>query len=632
MDEVVVREKIPWISTTSRRIVGLDGLRALAVIAVIAYHLAPSFLPGGYIGVDIFFVISGFLITTLLITEHTRTHKISLKKFWERRAKRILPALIAVVCIISPIALLIHGDILVGIGRQILGVLTFSSNWIEIAAGTNYFDASNPHLFTNFWSLAVEEQFYVFWPLLIAGTLSISFLSKHLKRAAIICFLLAISSALLMAAIYKSTAATRVYYGTDTHLFGLMLGASLAFWGQGRATLLPQRRLQLPLRVPFIRIPIQFLGVISLIGLFILMATMSEQSTITYSGGLFLASVLATILILATISSHGLLQKLFTWKIFEWVGARSYGIYLWHWPILTLLRITLPRASLWEIAILTVTLTVFTSILSYRFLENPLRKIGFRAFIGRSIRREAIIIDAAITRWRVRIHPALVPSILAIALTVITVISAPSQTQAQQRIQAGESAIKKAELTQKKAPAKITAVTPTTPKRIPLSATIDGNDMTLVGDSVALASAPALETEFPGILIDAKVSRSLRVGGFDTIDSLNAAGNLRQVVIIGLATNGYYGTGNLDTLMSELGNRTVIFVTGHAPDDWVTGNNQSLHDTIKNYPNMYIAEWDTAISAHPEELGDDGIHPNSAAGEQLYAECIEDALTRAKAR
>jgi peptidoglycan/LPS O-acetylase OafA/YrhL len=628
MEEVVVREKAPWVSNASRHIVGLDGLRALAVIAVIAYHLAPSLLPGGYIGVDIFFVISGFLITTLLITEHTRTGKINLKKFWSRRAKRILPALIAVVCVISPIALLLHGDILVGIGRQILGALTFSSNWIEIVAGTNYFDASNPHLFTNFWSLAVEEQFYALWPLVILGALSLSFFSKRLKRAALLCLLLSVGSAVLMAIIYKQSTATRVYYGTDTHLFGLMLGASLAFWGQARAARFPQRRLQLPLRIPLIRLPIQFLGIVSLIGLITLMATLSEQSMTTYSGGLFLASALSTILILATISSHGFLQRLFSLKPLEWIGVRSYGIYLWHWPILTLLRIVLPKAPLWEIAALTCTFTILSAILSFRFLETPLRKVGFNRFIKRSIRREAIIIDEAITRWRVRIHPMLVPSILAVILTVTAVISAPAETQAQQRIQAGQLAVEKAQAIARAHPAP--PLPPPGPKRARLSAAVTGNDMTLIGDSVTLASAPALETEFPGILIDAKVSRSLRVGGFDTVDALNAAGNLRQVVIVALATNGYYGTGNLDKLIAELGNRTLIFVTGHAPDDWASGNNQELHDAINHYPNVYIAEWDNAINAHPDYLGDDGVHPNSEAGEQLYATCIADAIARAK--
>jgi len=210
-------------------------------------------------------------------------------------------------------------------------------------------------------------------------------------------------------------------------------------------------------------------------------------------------------------------------------------------------------------------------------------------------------------------------------------MTAPSQTQAEHRIKVGQLAIQKAASSEKQ---RVTLTTSQSKKAVaPLPILpIKGSDMTLIGDSVALASAPALETTFPGILVDAKVSRALRTGGFDEVDSLNSAGNLRRVVIIGLATNGYFGTGNLDVLMDKLGkDRIVIFVTGHAPDDtWVADNNDYLRRTAKQYPNMYIAEWDNAISAHPDEIGPDNIHPDALPGEQLYADCISTALAQAE--
>jgi len=629
MNEVVTQEKMPWNSADRRHIVGLDGLRALAVIAVIAYHITPTWLPGGFIGVDIFFVISGFIITTLLVSEHNRAQRISVKQFWKRRIKRIVPALLTVVCIVSSIAFFIHGDILVGVGRQILGALTFSSNWLEIIAGTNYFDASSPHLFTNFWSLAVEEQFYVIWPLFVIMLLSVPFFAKHLKRAMAVCVLLALGSALLMTFLFQHTTATRVYYGTDTHLFGLMLGAALAFWGQARAAKLPQRRLQLPLHLPLIKIPVQYIGILSLAGLCMLMLFISEQSTFTYDGGLFLASLLSCLLILATISAKGLLQRLFSLKPLEWIGVRSYALYLWHWPALVLLKTLLPKVTpFWEIATLTYIVTLVAAMISYSILEAPIKHHGVRRLIHRLIRREAVIVDQTITRWRLRVHPLLVPGLVGVALTITAVITAPSQTQAEQRIEAGQAAIQKAMILAKKQ-AIINALKP---KRVNLPSSIGGNDMTLIGDSVALASAPALEATFPGILIDAKVSRALRTGGFDEINTLDTSNNLRKVVIIGLATNGYFGNGNLEALMNELGKeRVVIFVTGYAPgDSWVTNNNDYIHQIAKQYPNIYIAEWDTVISNHPDEIGPDGIHPDTPPGEQLYADCISTALAQAK--
>ena len=154
---------------TSDRLPGLDGLRALAVGAVLVFHLRATWLPGGFLGVDVFFVISGFLITTLLLRERARTGRLDLPRFWRRRARRLVPALVLVVVTSTVLARFLEPDLLVGIGRQTLGALTFTTNWLEISAGTDYFHATSPQLFMTFWSLAVEEQFYLLWPLLLLG-------------------------------------------------------------------------------------------------------------------------------------------------------------------------------------------------------------------------------------------------------------------------------------------------------------------------------------------------------------------------------------------------------------------------------------------------------------------------------
>jgi hypothetical protein len=231
-------------SSRHNYISGLDGLRALAVVAVIVFHLFPAALPGGYIGVDLFFVISGFLITTLLIAEHARSGKVRLGKFWLRRARRLLPALFVTILVIGSVIFFVRGDIAVGIGRQIFGAATFSSNWMEIAAGTDYFSSSIPHLFLNFWSLGVEEQFYLVWPvvalLIVAGI-------KRPKIGMVLALLFALASGGWMAYAYAHGASTtRVYYGTDTHFFGLMIGAFLAFWARVYAPNKALRRLFTP--------------------------------------------------------------------------------------------------------------------------------------------------------------------------------------------------------------------------------------------------------------------------------------------------------------------------------------------------------------------------------------------------
>jgi peptidoglycan/LPS O-acetylase OafA/YrhL len=207
------------------RLPGIDGLRAIAVLVVIAFHLTPGPLLGGYLGVDLFFVISGFLITGLLLRERAEHGRIRLREFWVRRARRLLPALVMLLLTCSSAAFFVGGDVLVRLWSQLIGALTFSSNWVLIATGSSYFDDSAPELFRNLWSLAVEEQFYLAWPFVV---LLVALVPRRWVRASVLAAV-AIASALAMALLYvPGTDATRVYYGTDTHSFGLAIGASLA--------------------------------------------------------------------------------------------------------------------------------------------------------------------------------------------------------------------------------------------------------------------------------------------------------------------------------------------------------------------------------------------------------------------
>lgn len=268
-----------------RKIRGLDGLRALAVIAVIIFHVRPASLPGGFIGVDIFFVVSGFLITTLLVREIIKTRGLNLPRFWLRRARRLLPALVLVVLVSVTGGLILGDDLLVGIGRQSLGALTFSTNWVEIVAGTSYFAGTSPQLFAHFWSLAVEEQFYLLWPLLFMG-LMLVVKSWHWRIG--VAAGGAVVSAILMAIIHTpGSDVTRVYYGTDTHAFGLLLGVALAFVWAGTPWLKDPRFVLLS----------PYLAPAALLGILALMRTLDENSAFTFRGGLFLASALTALLI-----------------------------------------------------------------------------------------------------------------------------------------------------------------------------------------------------------------------------------------------------------------------------------------------------------------------------------------------
>jgi peptidoglycan/LPS O-acetylase OafA/YrhL len=601
---------------------GLDGLRALAVLAVIVYHLAPHLLPGGYLGVDIFFVISGFLITTLLITEHARTGKISLRKFWLRRAQRLLPALFVTILAVSSIVFFIRGDILVGIGQQILGAATFSSNWIEVISGTNYFSNNATHLFMNFWSLAVEEQFYLLWPfvvLLVVG------LIKKPRIGVVITGILAVASTGWMAYLFiHDASATRVYYGTDTHIFGLMIGASLAFFARAQTTHQPLRRFSQPFsglrKRPLVT---QFIGCAALAGLCALFLILPDQSSLTYTGGLFIASILTAIVLVAIVSTPGFLQKIFSLKLLKWIGERSYGIYLWHWPLLVLLRYLLPSTLPWWIIPLSLTtLTLTIAGLSYRYLEMPVRQRGFRKIFQQAIKRRYVQINGVVTRTHARPHSVALTISLAIILTGAAVLNAPAKTSAQLRIEQGQQAIQKQKAAQKSASKK--ASTMTTKAHVPIT----GADISAVGDSVMLGSTPYLQQTFPNIAIDAVVSRSIRMNGLETLENMKAAGTLRKNVVIALGTNGYYGTGMLDQMISELKDYNIVLVTAHGDREWINSNNDSAHAAAARYKNVSVAEWDQAISPHPELLAEDGIHPTTAEGDKIYADCIAAALKK----
>ena len=595
---------------------GLDGLRALAVLMVVAYHLWPKYIAGGYIGVDIFFVISGFLITSLLIREHIEKGKIDLQQFWVRRARRLLPALVVVIGVTSTFALVVGGDVLVGIGRQIIGALSFSSNWVEIVAGTDYFSLSSIHLFTNFWSLAVEEQFYALWPFVIIAILSL----KHAKRfrvGTLLSITLSLGSAILMFLLLNPSDPTRVYYGTDSHAFGLMVGAGLAFWGNQRYAAAVAKGVKRPSAGFKHQSILQICGMISLTILIIACLSLSQNQVFTYSGGLYGVSILAGIVVLASVSVNGIIRKALEQRVLRYIGKRSYGIYLWHWPIYVLSHYWLgPASNPFVIAATTIALSFGCAIVSYRIIETPIRHIGFRQLIQRTYKKEVAVLDAASSSWKLRLHPLLLVGLLFVVTTITAVVTAPRITKAEQQVAIGQAAIATAQ--------KVKAQTIIHKKQQPIT----GADMTLVGDSVSLASAPELQTVFPGIYIDAVVSRSMRRGGLETIEQLLAAKTMRSVLVVALGTNGYYGDGDIPRLMNEVGkDRRVIFMTAHAPVEWAEPNNEYLRSIQAQYPNMYIADWDAAIAVHPDYLGPDGIHPGPAGG-AIYANCIEAVVAQ----
>lgn len=623
------------------RLPGLDGLRAFAVIAVILYHLSPGLAVGGYLGVDVFFVISGFLITALLLRERASTGRICLGNFWLRRTRRLLPALLALVLACCTAAWLIGGNVLVDLGRQVLGAATFSSNWLAVVGHRSYFDETAPELFRNLWSLAVEEQFYLLWPL--AVLLLVLVRMRWLRLGIVIAA--AIASALAMALIYVPGAdATRVYYGTDTHSFGLAIGAALAvlsqhwsalplWWSRGARWLLPT------------------LGTVSLGGLVAAAILMPADAPLVYQGGLVVVALLTAVTITGAIVPGSVLGRTLDLAPLRWVGERSYGLYLWHWPVFVLVVAVLPGwprlgAGGWALGGIALVITVAAAMLSYRYLEQPIRRKGFTAafhsVLPRALSKNIPVKQpGAMRRPRLRYALGLITVLLVVAGTgagtVAALGSGPHQSDAEIQIQRGQAALDQhrsqpaptaaAPDSATPAPTPDSPTQPDLPEQSTPIALPGGDQIAAVGDSVMLASAVGLQQTFPGIQINAVVSRQMSQLP-SIVEGMKADGTLRPILVVGLDTNGPIDRTSLDEARTAAGSRTqLVLVNVQAPRGWTDGVDATLSHYAQQYRDVELANWRDAISGQLGLLARDQIHPGQRGGE-IYSGVIRDALQR----
>lgn len=622
---------------SAARFAGLDGLRAIAVVLVVVYHLFPQLVPGGFVGVDVFFVISGFLITSLLLREHTRTGTIALVPFWRRRARRLLPALAVVVTVCASLAWLVGGDVLERLGLQVLGAATFSYNWFGIAAGSQYFAASAPELFRNVWSLAVEEQFYLLWPLVLPLFL---LLPRAWGRITVALLLAAASAVWMGVMVVTGNDVTRAYFGTDTHSFGLLLGVALAFaisavTEGSRADAPPHRGA---------RIALPALGAAGLVGLATTALVRWGDSVATFPGALLLASLSAVALITASVwprsATAASVGKALDVAPLRWIGERSYGIYLWHWPLLVLAVYATERSAPdagvpTSVGVWVLIVTLIVAALSYRFIEMPIRTLGFRAALDR--------LGAAFlrsSRSRMRALGATCAVILALSGATAAIAAAPKGSSAEAYVQAGADALAKAKAdADADAPATPRASTarpdqPPVPPLAPKPAEsanagplVAGERVTAIGDSVMLASAGALLDRLPGIDIDAAVSRSTWAGP-GIVDALAQRDELGDYVVVALGTNGPVDRSSLEQMVETAGpHRHIVFVNASAPRDWIDGVNRDLADFAKGHPTVSIADWASAIDGKDDWLASDRIHPGEKAG-RLFADTVAETVER----
>ena len=394
---------------------GLDGVRAVAVTAVVIFHLGATWLPGGFLGVDVFFVLSGFLITSILLTEFGNHGKIDVKNFYLRRARRLLPALYAMLATIVVVTAITTRDELHRLRGDVIAALTYCTNWTQIVWNRSYFDQlSRPSLMQHLWSLAVEEQFYVVWPLLLVLSIATR---RRWATFAMTAALIAASTAWMAALYTPGTDPKRVYYGTDTHIAPMLVGALLGI------VLVQRRRANRPEAGVAGRTAMDGAAILGLVGLGWAAASITYYSDGLYRGGDLLSSIATLALVLAATTAGTLTSAVLGWAPLVWIGKRSYAIYLWHWPILMLSR---PRVDVpWHgpgLIIAQVAVILIASDLSFRYLERPIRQYGFLAFLRGAARHGAADRDRR-AAW---LSAVAIGVVATVGVTLVTAPAAPA--------------------------------------------------------------------------------------------------------------------------------------------------------------------------------------------------------------
>lgn len=599
-----------------RRVTGIDGLRGLAVLVVVIYHFFGDVMPGGFLGVDMFFVLSGFLITSLLVRERAVTGKIDLKDFWRRRVRRILPAAVAVLVIVTALAGLVGGDPAVGLVAQFFGTLLFVNNWVQIAESSSYFADSGVQIFAHYWSLAVEEQFYVIWPLLFV-VLTATALMRKLTRWAVAAMM--IGSFCWMILNYDPAQdPTRVYYGTDTHSFGLLLGVLLALTatttvGSPDADSWPDDRVPL-------RRGAGVIGVIALIGLILMVFFVHDTHPFTYNGGLFLASFLTAVVLTTVVREAGPVNKIMNLRFMRWLGERSFSLYLWHWPVIILLEQLVHNLGLtvpsWSVGVASLLISLPVCHWSYNWIETPIRRRGYKAILWDSWKAQPFILRG--------LTSIVTASVLAIA--GIAIASSPRETELERDLVAleeqQEAASKAAaELVPAAEAADVTKPVPG-PQLIPT-----GDRITAVGDSVMLASLPAFEQEFPEVHLDAAVSRTIRAAP-EILTELKNAGALDPFVVLGFGTNAHLSQEHLAEVMEIVGpERVVVLTMPYGDRSWIPNSHEEVKIAEEKYDNLYVADWCQRARADHALLRSDLIHPTEE-GAFAYVDSVKYALNQ----
>lgn len=608
-----------------RYITGLDGIRAIAVIMVLAYHLKLALFKSGFLGVTVFFVLSGYLITGILISEVEEEGTIDLKNFWLRRIRRLVPAVMSMAVVIIFVSAVVNRIIFTKGCKDFLASVLGFNNWWQIFNKVSYFEAAGvPSPFTHCWSLAIETQFYLIYPLILLGIYKLvkSRGEGRAKRGLLfagVTLLLALISVILMIVLFDPQQdASRVYYGTDTRAFSLLFGALLAILWEYRMV---PRRLSASVNM--------VLGSVSFAVLLVMTIAINGSSNFWYRGGQFFGTILTVLMVYAVSGRKTWLSRFLSNPVLKWIGDRSYSIYLWHYPIILLISKGI-KAS-WWITLIEIVLSVVLAELSYRFIETPIRHgiIGEYLNILRSRpkSRQEKKRQVQVARRSLKVMAGTFVLTVSLILCMVFVPKKNALDTLQKRETKAKETGKMTEeqLAKQKANGSESDDTICTAD-LTDDEILEGLNLLLIGDSIAVDVTDDFYEMFPNSVSDTKIGRITSLGK-QVLDSYIDEKKWEGEGVIFASLSNSPINGELEDIREKIGKDMPLFLTTvRIPHDtFEEESNSKIKKFVEENDHTYLIDWYAASEGHDEYFDADDTHLLSA-GAKAYAKCIKEAV------
>ena len=610
----------------SKYLPSIDSLRALAVLAVIIYHVDVNYLPGGFLGVDLFFVLSGYLISSLIIKEYRKTGSLNLYNFYIRRARRLLPAVYFMITA-GLVVMVLFNEVLLRKSHldAIFGYI-YSSNWWYIFHKLDYFDsfgAQSP--FKHLWSLAIEEQFYMIFPLLFLlvnrkkkskdGTYK---LNKNFLYVVLGLILVSLIAHILL---FDINNISRIYFGTDTRAFSLLVGVV-------GAILYPMERLHAKV-TPQQNMIYSVVSLVSIATLITVMIYTSEYNTLLYRGGFLLVAILGLIVIISSGKQHTLMSRLLSFKPVVFIGKISYSLYLWHFPVLVL---TTPVSEIGNpniiFVILRVILTFILAAASYVFVETPIRKLGFKNYIN-------VIFKKLKKRPRKsrKVYAGVVGLVSILFLMGIFGKSVPfistafvKEMEANKETQFVNNGNNKDNNQEKSSDSNKDNKDNKDNKEDKKNSDKKYSSVLVMGDSLTVDIGEKFQELYPGAVIDGKIGRQLYVA-VEEAKSYSKYNNENSAVIFQLGTNGPFTESQIEELVKEFDKADIYFVNIKVPRAWEKTVNTALKEIQEKHSNVKLIDWYSVANSTKDLFEPDRVHLNQAGIAEMVT-LIEKNLKR----